>query len=156
MSFLRRHQHGDNDSDTGDELDDTIDPELRLRTVRTAASAIAESIRSEQRMERRKTRRRRRNLFSIKKRPSQVTTRKESAGEPSAPSTVVPGERRNVYVNHPLTAVEVDQHGEPVVRYQRNKVRTTSAYCTHRHMGFLVVDFLSRVHSSYVYTEELV
>ncbi|KAF8329253.1 hypothetical protein F5887DRAFT_1184248, partial [Amanita rubescens] len=32
---------------------------------------------------------------------------------------------RNVYVNQPLSAIEVDAHGEPIVRYKRNKVCTT-------------------------------
>ncbi|KAL0581270.1 phospholipid transporting ATPase [Marasmius crinis-equi] len=115
MSFLSRSTHG-RDSDTDDE---PIDPELRLRTVRTAASAIAESIRSEQRIERRKTKRRhffRRN--SEKKQPAPTPPE-------TAPSTEVPGERRNVYVNHPLAHLEVDNNGEPVARYKRNKVRTT-------------------------------
>jgi hypothetical protein len=48
MSFLRR-SHPPPEPDTDEENDENIDPELRLRTVRTAASAIAESIRSEQR-----------------------------------------------------------------------------------------------------------
>ncbi|KAJ8082391.1 phospholipid transporting ATPase [Marasmius tenuissimus] len=116
MSFLGRStNHRDTDSE-----DETIDPELRLRTVRTAASAIAESIRSEQRAERRKTKKRR-NFFRRnpeKKHPEPPPT-------DAAPSTEVPGERRNVYVNHPLAHLEVDNKGEPVARYKRNKVRTT-------------------------------
>ena len=36
--------------------------------------------------------------------------------------------RRNVYVNMALTPVERDAGGEPLVRYVRNKVKTTSAY----------------------------
>lgn len=43
------------------------------------------------------------------------------------PSLEVPGVRRNIYVNTPLMATEVDQHGEPLARYVRNKVRTSSA-----------------------------
>ncbi|KAG6844765.1 hypothetical protein H0H87_003988 [Tephrocybe sp. NHM501043] len=105
---------------TDEENDDTIDPELRLRTVRTAASAIAESIKSEQRAERRKSIRARSRFFrrnTTSKRPQTATT--------EAGPSKVPGARRNVYVNYPLSAMEVDQNGEPVVRYQRNKVRTT-------------------------------
>ncbi|KAG7095035.1 hypothetical protein E1B28_005826 [Marasmius oreades] len=102
-----------------DSEDDTIDPELRLRTVRTAASAIAESIRSEQRAERRKTKKRRRFF-------SRHSDKKRAEPTPdSPPSKEVPGQRRNVYVNHPLAHLEVDNKGEPIARYSRNKVRTT-------------------------------
>ena len=38
----------------------------------------------------------------------------------------IPGQRRNIYVDHPLSAIEVDQYGEPLARYARNKVRTSS------------------------------
>ncbi|KAL1753669.1 hypothetical protein FB107DRAFT_264155 [Schizophyllum commune] len=120
MPFLKRSQQADPD----DELDDNIDPELRLRTVRTAHSVIAESIRSEVRAERRKSRRARGRFFrksTEKKQPPQ-----EQAPE-SGPDAAagVPGVRRRVYVNCPLPPNEVDQHGEPLVRYVRNKVRTT-------------------------------
>ncbi|KAK7442780.1 phospholipid transporting ATPase [Stygiomarasmius scandens] len=120
MSFLKRSNHPKGPD--SDEEDDTIDPELRLRTVRTAASAIAESIRSEQKAERRKTRRKRRGLFgrSTEKHPEPALT---ASGD--TPSTEVPGVRRNVYVNHPLAHSEMDQDGEPLARYVRNKVRTT-------------------------------
>ena len=53
MSAFQRHPDPD-ELDTDDETD-AVDPELRLRTVRTAASTIAESIRTEERIERRKT-----------------------------------------------------------------------------------------------------
>ncbi|KAF9261613.1 phospholipid-transporting ATPase 1 [Marasmius fiardii PR-910] len=113
-SFNRTANSRDSDSE-----DETIDPELRLRTVRTAASAIAESIRSEQRAQRRKTKKRRRFFRRhSEKKPAEQTP-------DSAPSKEVPGERRNVYVNHPLAHLEVDNRGEPAVRYCRNKVRTT-------------------------------
>ncbi|KAG7439916.1 uncharacterized protein BT62DRAFT_867926, partial [Guyanagaster necrorhizus] len=36
------------------------------------------------------------------------------------------GEPRNVYVNYPLGVLEVSVHGEPIARYERNKVRTTN------------------------------
>ncbi|KAF9033703.1 phospholipid-translocating P-type ATPase [Hymenopellis radicata] len=107
--------------------DEEIDPELRLRTVRTAASAIAESIRSEQRHERRKKKRSR--FFrrtTEKKRPSSSRSGGGGGGDgDGTPSTEVPGERRNVYVNFPLSHAELDSNGEPTVRYERNKVRTT-------------------------------
>lgn len=126
MAILKRGHlpHPDN-LDTDDENDDTIDPELRLRTVRTAASAIAESIKTEQRAERRKSMRQKRSRFfrksSEKKRPSTAQTTSDAA-----PSKEVPGIRRNVYVNYPPSAMEVDHNGEPIARYVRNKVRTTS------------------------------
>lgn len=122
MSFLKRNHPPVND-DTDEENDDTIDPELRLRTVRTAASAIAESIISEQRAQRRKSKRAKGSRF--------FRSRAEKKAEAALPvevppSKVVPGERRNVYVNYPLSAMEVDHDGQPKVRYVRNKVRTTS------------------------------
>ncbi|KAK0451302.1 uncharacterized protein EV420DRAFT_1560180 [Desarmillaria tabescens] len=118
MSFLRRSNQRETEYD--EENDDTIDPELRLRTVRTAASAIAESIRSEQRAEKRRKRKRSRFF-----RKSAEKKKPEPTPVDAAPSTEVPGERRNVYVNHPLGVLEVDVHGEPIARYERNKVRTT-------------------------------
>ena len=111
--------------DNTTENDDTIDPELRLRTVRTAASAIAESIRTDQRAEkRRSTIHKRSRFFRSKhadKKPEPPTT---STVAPT--SSRVPGARRNIYVNHSLSAMEVDHCGEPKVGYVRNKVRTTS------------------------------
>ncbi|KZT25558.1 phospholipid-translocating P-type ATPase [Neolentinus lepideus HHB14362 ss-1] len=122
MPFSKRRLPDGNDTD--EENDAQIDPELRLRTVRTAASTLAESIRAESRAERRKSMRRKTSRFfrkgaSEKKRP---TTASSDVG---TTSTVVPGERRNVYINHPLSAMEVDHHGEPVKTYVRNKVRTS-------------------------------
>ncbi|KAK7062688.1 phospholipid transporting ATPase [Paramarasmius palmivorus] len=115
MSFLKRPTNA-RDSDSEDE---TIDPELRLRTVRTAHSAIAESIRSEQRAERRK-KRKRKGFFR------RASEKKQPEATSSGPGpTEIPGERRNVYVNHPLAHLEVDNNGEPIARYERNKVRTT-------------------------------
>ncbi|KAG6909762.1 hypothetical protein DXG01_015478 [Tephrocybe rancida] len=120
MSFPRRNMPAPEDL-TDEENDETIDPELRLRTVRTAASAIAESIKSEQRAQRRKSVRTRSRFF----RRNTTSKRPQSATPTEAGPSKVPGVRRNVYVNHPLSAMEVDQTGEPVVRYRRNKVRTT-------------------------------
>ena len=125
MSFFRRRTYPE-DVDLDDEVNDAIDPELRLRTVRTAASTIAESIRTEQRVERRKTMRKKGSLFfrrGTEKRRTDTADTTTSAG--AAP---IPGVRRNVYVNYTLPLDEVDHHGEPIVRYVRNKVRTSSEY----------------------------
>lgn len=124
MSFFKRHPPVD-EPDTDEENDETIDPELRLRTVRTAASAIAESIRSDQRAERRRSTIQRRSRFF---RSKSVGKKPGSTAAPSAltPASKVTGARRNVYVNHALSAMEVNPDGEPKVKYVRNKVRTTS------------------------------
>ena len=112
MSFFKRHPTAD-EPDTDEENDDTIDPELRLRTVRTAASAIAESIKSEQRAARRKSSMRKRSRF-FRGRDKKTEPAPEVVAAPV--SKEIPGERRNVYVNYPLSAMEVDQAGEPRVR----------------------------------------
>ncbi|KAJ7176874.1 phospholipid-transporting ATPase 1 [Mycena filopes] len=111
MSFLKRHPTA-HDNDDEDE-DDTIDPELRLRTVRTAHSAIAESIVADARQ----TRRRRR---FFRRRGEKDRERKLEGGAPRPE-----GRRRNVYVGTALPRGEVDASGDPLVRYPRNKVRTT-------------------------------
>jgi phospholipid-translocating ATPase len=46
-----------------------------------------------------------------------------SADEPKKGKKVLP--RRTIYVNTPLPPQELDAHGEPRVRYARNKVRTS-------------------------------
>lgn len=117
MSFPKRHPPPP-DIDDDDEADLNIDPNLRLRTVRTAHSTIAESVRVEQRATRRKTRR------FFKRRASKKRTEQPPEPTPAAP-THVPGQRRNIYVNQPLPAEELDLNGEPLVRYVRNKVRTS-------------------------------
>jgi phospholipid-translocating ATPase len=123
MSFFRRHPHLD-DGDTDEEQHENIDPDLRLRTVRTAASTIAESILSEARAQKRKSLRKKGSFFrhksTSKKRP------KTAESIPEVPSKEVKGERRNVYVNHSPTAMELDHNGEPLARYVRNKVKTSS------------------------------
>lgn len=119
---------------TDDEQDDTIDPELRLRTVRTAASAIEEGIKSEQRAEKRKSMRKSRSsrFFAAgKNKPKTPVPSPAAPAPPPIPSHTAPGNRRNVYVNHPLSAMETDHNGEPKTDYARNKVRTTSAYASH-------------------------
>jgi phospholipid-translocating ATPase len=150
MSFLRRNNPPPEDL-TDEENDDTIDPELRLRTVRTAASAIAESIRSEQRAQRRKSSRRGKASRFFRKherRPEEVATEAGSTKE-------IPGVRRNVHVNHPLSAIESNSNGEPLTRYKRNKVRTTSKFsafyirsrCAHHYF---------RIHHPHIRTQKLV
>ncbi|KAI0329328.1 phospholipid-translocating P-type ATPase [Cubamyces sp. BRFM 1775] len=124
MSFFRRRTFPE-DVDLDDEVNDAVDPELRLRTVRTAASTIAESIRTEQRVERRKTMRKKGSLFfrrGTEKRRADTADTTTSAG--SAP---IPGVRRNVYVNYTLPLDEVDNHGEPIVReYHPRRYNTTA------------------------------
>ncbi|KAI0064385.1 phospholipid-translocating P-type ATPase [Artomyces pyxidatus] len=125
MSFFKRQQP--DHLDDADDYDANIDPQLRLRTVRTAASTIAESIASEQRAERRKSIRRKRSNF-FRGRGSQKDKKGPAAAQPAPETKPIPqifGERRNIYVNSPLTAMEVDRHGEPTARYPRNKVRTS-------------------------------
>lgn len=124
MSTPARNANLD-DPDTDDE-NDVVDPELRLRTVRTAHSTLEESMRTEDRLQRRKTQRRKRSLRFFrreKKRPG-----KDGSGAALAtPAAAVPaGLRRSIYVNLPLPSNELDKYGEPVVRYCRNKVRTSS------------------------------
>jgi phospholipid-translocating ATPase len=149
----------DSDTETEPDVDESrIDPELRLRTVRTAASTIAEGNRQEERIAKR-----RRLLGSLRKgkgkgstsgggawklslkrrRADAVSTIGEAdetatvitdgghtraASVKSATTTAVPvqGQRRNIYVNRPLPAHELNQKGEPAVHFTRNKVRTTS------------------------------
>ncbi|KAJ7220788.1 phospholipid-transporting ATPase 1 [Mycena pura] len=113
MSFLKRHPRGESATNDDSDEDDTIDPELRLRTVRSAHSAIAESIVAEER----RTRRRRRFFRS---RGEKYKERSTDEGKPKPE-----GRRRNVYVNTPLPRAELDGNGDPLVRYPRNKVRTT-------------------------------
>lgn len=124
MSFFKRLPHPD---DVLPEVEngENIDPELRLRTVRTAASTLAESILSEARAQKRKSLRRKGSRFfrhkgSDKKRPRTA----DSTTDESRPE--VKGERRNIYVNQSPSAMELDRNGEPLVRYVRNKVRTSS------------------------------
>lgn len=128
MSFLKRHAHPD-DVDTDEENDETIDPELRLRTVRTAHSTLAESIRSEVRAQRRKSLKQKSSRFfrhksTDKKRPKTADSQAESTAEPPRPE--VKGERRNIYLNQSPSAMELDRNGEPIARYVRNKVKTSS------------------------------
>ncbi|CDO76204.1 hypothetical protein BN946_scf184819.g4 [Trametes cinnabarina] len=124
MSFFRRRTFPE-DVDTDDEVNDAVDPELRLRTVRTAASTIAESIRTEQRVERRKTMRRKGSRFFRRGGEKRRTDTAATNTSTIASSAPIPGVRRNIYVNCTLPLDEVDSNGEPIMRYVRNKVRTT-------------------------------
>ncbi|KAG0701867.1 hypothetical protein DFH29DRAFT_924776 [Suillus ampliporus] len=119
MSLFKRHPPP---SDIDE--NDTIDPQLRLRTVRTAASTIAESIRSEIKADKRRSIHQKRSLF-FRKKAKTPESAAVSTETPSAPQSRIPGARRNVYVNQPLSAMEADQYGEPLARYARNKVRTS-------------------------------
>jgi phospholipid-translocating ATPase len=132
MSSLFRRQNANN-ADTDEEDDNAdVDPDLRLRTVRTAASTIAESIRSEQRMHRRRTKRRKLwgSKMSLTKKPPSNAGHESVVREAAAASTpaTAKGSRRNIYINMPLGPNDVDRHGRPINIYVRNKVRTTSTY----------------------------
>lgn len=148
MSLFKRHPQPDqydNDNDA------SIDPNLRLHTVRTAASTIAESIRSELRAERRSTRRKRSLFFRKEKRPK-TTDSAISDATTVTTGPQIPGQRRNVYVNSPLSAMEVDQNGQPLARYARNKVRTSSESSAHScSLSYLTA---SRVHHNDVPAQE--
>lgn len=113
-----------------------MDPELRLRTVRTAASTIEESIRTETRRAERRRKRRKwqaKGLFhkTSTKRQAVAPTAEDDLPRPTEPLDSPKGDhgrRRNVYVNQPLPLEEQNPNGDPVVHYVRNKVRTTSEY----------------------------
>ena len=148
------HRRTNNDDDVTDDEDDrSIDPELRLRTVRTAASTLAESAAVEQRAEKRRT-----LLLNRKKKKGSFfrrgTEKKRPAPESVAPAApAVPGQRRTIYVNKPLPISEVDSKNEPLVRYPRNKVRTTSKLlCLSPALPQSHAS--SRIYHLYVYTEE--
>lgn len=103
--------------------DDMIDPELRLRTVRTAHSVLAESVRSEARAKKRRALRDKTSRFFHR---GEKKHHQEPTPTSAFPSDHVAGSRRNIYVNAPLASGEVDGKGEPVARYVRNKVRSSS------------------------------
>jgi phospholipid-translocating ATPase len=126
MSFFKRRRHPHPDQLAAEDHDTNVDQDLRLRTVRTAASTIAESIASEQRAERRRSVRHNRSNFFRSKLSKHPEREQSSIPLPGLSPVQIAGNRRYIYVNMPLTAMEVDRHGEPVVRYARNKVKTTS------------------------------
>lgn len=164
MSSIFRRNQTRNQAPEDDEVDedDQVDPELRLRTVRTATSAIAESIRSEQRMERRKARRRRIwGSLKTKKLPSNAGHDSELRIELPAAHTAASGKpRRNVYVNCGLLPQDTDASGNPFRTYVRNKVKTSSTSCPLTLKLFLIwkpFTFAScRIHNCYIYTQESV
>ncbi|KAG8828217.1 hypothetical protein FRC19_008333 [Serendipita sp. 401] len=129
-SLFRRNQQPNPDNlDADTDEDDQIDPNLRLRTVRTAASTIAESIRSEQRMERRRIKRRRLwGSLKSKKSTTSALTAGEQRRDSSSGPTPSNKPRRNVYVNCNLAPQDKDSHGRPLHTFVRNKVKTTSEY----------------------------
>jgi phospholipid-translocating ATPase len=131
--FKRQPARLDDEPDTDDEAHENIDPQLRLRTVRTAASSIAEAGRIEERAQARRLKTRSSRFFRRNTEKRKTAADAAPAPPPPAPPAVptpapavVPGVRRNIYVNTPLARDEVDADGEPIVRYARNKVRTSS------------------------------
>ena len=141
------------DDVTDDEDDRSIDPELRLRTVRTAASTLAESAAVEQRVMRRRTL----LMNKAKKKGSffrRGSHKKQPAPVQAAPAgPVIPGQRRTIYVNRPLPISEVDGNNEPLVRYPRNKVRTTSKLLS-LSPALPRIYAYSRIYHTHVYTKE--
>jgi phospholipid-translocating ATPase len=125
----------ENDFEAGDVPTDMIDPELRLRTVRTAVSVLAESERTESRREQRRKQRAKRSLIrkgstlgrSLFHRGSKknAVTEDDPRDRPTANADgpgfslkpAVVGQRRNIYVNIPLPPSETDPRGEPLVSY---------------------------------------
>ncbi|KAG9090083.1 hypothetical protein FRC06_001230 [Ceratobasidium sp. 370] len=144
MSFFKRHPRLDEED--GSDVEN-VDPNLRLRTTHTAHSTIAESIRSELRQQRRKkSLARARFGFGRKhERPGTsgtVRSTRSAASEAPTPAdtddlqrtetqaseraeSASKGLRRMVYVNLPLPENETKSNGDPIVRYERNKVRTS-------------------------------
>jgi phospholipid-translocating ATPase len=120
--LFRRHPHPDD----LDEDDNAIDDDLRLRTVRTAASTIAESIHTEIRAERRRKRSKRSRFLGLRDKKVSPSESDAAAPNVSDPVLLSGRPRRNIYINQPLPGHERNANGEPAVRYVRNKVRTSS------------------------------
>lgn len=154
MSFFRRHRNPETGQIAADDHDSNVDHDLRLRTVRTAASTIAESIASEQRAQRRRSTRLKRSNFFRSKSAKYLDHEKTRPSLPNVPVVQVAGQRRNIYVNMPLTATEVDRHGEPIIRYARNKVNTTSEL--RRDLLHRILLIPSRVHHHYIRSQKFV
>jgi phospholipid-translocating ATPase len=172
MSFFKRHPRLDEEE--GSDVEN-VDPNLRLRTTLTAHSTIAESIRSELRQQRRKKSLARARFGFGKKheRPGTSGTvnsahsattaapdaddlqRTETqASEPAAPTSTQPmGDRRMVYVNIPLPANEAGANGDPIVRYVRNKVRTSSKP-PHLCLPFDAESSARRIHDHHFHSKE--
>jgi len=151
--MFHKRPNGDDDV-TDDEDARSIDPELRLRTVRTAASTLAESAAVEQRAEKRRT-----LLMNRKKKKGSFFRRGSDKKRPppdsvAPPAPAIPGQRRTIHVNRPLPMSEVDSKNEPLVRYPRNKVRTTSEpLCPYLPLPPESHAF-SRIYHPHVYTKE--
>ncbi|ORX33448.1 hypothetical protein BD324DRAFT_639819 [Kockovaella imperatae] len=106
-----------------------LDPTYRLRTVKTAHSVLAESIHADRDREKHQ---RRRTLFrsltrkrNRKRADSDVTA---VTAVTTTTTTVTPepaGARRKVYINTPLPPDLLTKSGDPLIRYVRNKVRTS-------------------------------
>ncbi|PCH37130.1 phospholipid-translocating P-type ATPase [Wolfiporia cocos MD-104 SS10] len=122
MSLFHRQQHPD---DLANDPDDGVDPDLRLRTVRTAASTLAEYARQEERADKRRTLRGRAFFHRISQKKKKRDSEPSQAEGNNAPAPQVAGVRRKIYVNCPLPREDLDSRGEPLVRYARNKVRTS-------------------------------
>ncbi|KZO97443.1 phospholipid-translocating P-type ATPase [Calocera viscosa TUFC12733] len=119
----RSPRHDIEEDDSAD-----LDHDLRLRTVRTAASTLAESIHTEERrLKRRKTRRMALKIF-FRRQSDKGKDRGKGAGEgedQTGKPAVITGERRRIYVNAEIPLGDLDQHGDPIVQYPRNKIRTS-------------------------------
>ncbi|EJT98292.1 phospholipid-translocating P-type ATPase [Dacryopinax primogenitus] len=107
-----------------------LDNDLRLRTVRTAASTLAESVHAEARMvKRRKTRRLAlKKFFKKQTEKGKISLRERkqgAAGDEEGEKVIFTGERRRIYVNGDLPLSDLDHHGDLTARYPRNKIRTS-------------------------------
>ncbi|QRW07306.1 phospholipid-translocating P-type ATPase [Ceratobasidium sp. AG-Ba] len=126
MSFFKRPPRLDDDGNSDVE---NVDPNLRLRTTLTAHSTIAESIRSELRQQRRKRSLAARTRSTTSAATAEPQPRTSFSGQrlkrASTQGQATAGHRRMVYVNLPLPDSETNSSGDPVVRYARNKVRTS-------------------------------
>ncbi len=137
--FKRQQQQAQHDEDTDTE-DPQVDPELRLRTVQTAHSTIAESIRSENRRAERRRKSRRWQGKGLFGKGSGLRKQQEPDPEDDLPRPTEPmqeqtdaaaeeeelAKRRTVFVNIPLPPEDVKPNGDPLKSYVRNKVRTSS------------------------------
>ncbi|TIB13429.1 hypothetical protein E3P92_02275 [Wallemia ichthyophaga] len=93
-----------------------VDPNLRLRTVRSASSSIREAHRHDKRRESKRKRLREK----VKKAANKLKDKNATVPDKSP----VDGNRRNVYANIPLPPYELSKTGDPIAKYPRNKVRT--------------------------------
>jgi phospholipid-translocating ATPase len=157
MSVFPRHPHPD--QVLGDDTDDdeeVVNPDHRLRPIRTAASTIAESIKSEARIARRQKRRSSRKGGKSRLFGGGKVSDSGDASEPAV-ANIIPGTRRNIYVNVPLPDLEVDTNGEPLARYPRNKVRTSSKFSRVCNVVFALKHVNAhRIYCPHIRTQKLV